>query len=149
MIKSNVINGILLKSVFLLTRQYLHYHAHWIFWLSKVSGCNQICIRIICSDQPQRSMVSQIDKEARLGSQRIFPRLSDPKDLWENIHGSGFTLCWIVFSCVGLYCVVCIALCQIVLCCIICITACWDTGFVVFYTVLSVDTVALVLVYSG
>lgn len=110
MIKSDVINGILLKSVFLLTRQYLHYHAHWIFWLSKVSGCNQICIRRICSDQPQRSMVSQIDKEARLGSQRIFPRPSDPKDLWEKHPWLRF---YIVLDCVFL--------CWVVLCCVHCL----------------------------
>lgn len=82
-----------------------------------------------------RSMGSQIDKQVRLGSQRIFPRRSDPKDLWENIRGSGFTLCCIVFlGCIMLCALPCVRLC----CCVAlyCITACWDTGFVVFYTVL-------------
>lgn len=148
----------------MLTWQYLHYHAHRIFWLSKVSGCNQICIRRICSDQPQRSVVSQIDKQARLGSQRIFPRRSDPKDLWENIRGSGFTLScivlcalhYIVLQPVGTlalqYFTLCCAVlwCVVVLCCLV--LGCCSSGFrlfcIVFHCVLLRHKLGFTLSYT-
>lgn len=85
----------------------------WIFWLSKVSGCNKICIRRICSDQSQKNMIFQIDKQVTLRSKRIFLRdirsrrfVRKPPWLRFYIVLCCVLYCYIVLCCVALYCII-------------------------------------------
>lgn len=113
------INSILRKRVLFFSHGSIYTTMlRWIFWLSKVSGCNKICIRRICSDQPQKNMIFQIDKQVTLGSKRIFLRdirsrrfVRKPPWLRFYIVLCCVLYCYLVLCCVALYC--------ITLCCVV------------------------------